>query len=441
MNIAEYIKNQLPLWPNWINAILLRCNVFGRLVYGKSYQYYRKTIGKIDPTKKLLDMVNYAIKNVPYYREKYGNLEIHSIEDFETKIGFIDKDEVMSNWDKFIADNADLSKCITGTTGGTSGKALKLIIPKNRYSIDRAFTHKQLHKFGWNYDTFAVIRNNKLDSGKDYIINPIMKLVIFDAFRLNEEYARTICKTMKKYHIHCIHAYPSALFQFCKLCKKVDLDLSFIKLCRLTSEQITEDEMHFFKYNFNFKLSYSYGHSERLILAGNTPSNDNYLVEENYGYLELVNNNHVIKSTDTLGEMVGTSFNNRYFPLIRYKTGDYTTYCSMGEQRMLGKIQGRWQNSLIYCADGRKISTASLNLHNHIYEKIYGLQYLQEKKGELKILIIKGKTYDDSTEQEILSFYKKCLGNDTVINIKYVDKLTLKPNGKFVLLISNIKHD
>lgn len=441
INIAEYIKNQLPLWPNWINAILLRCNVFGGLVYGKSYQYYRKTIDKIDPTKKLLDMVNYAIKNVPYYREKYGNLKIHSIEDFETKIGFIDKDEVMSNWDKFIADNADLSKCITGTTGGTSGKALKLIIPKNRYSIDRAFTHKQLHKFGWNYNTFAVIRNNKLDDDKDYIINPIMKLVIFDAFRLSEEYARTICKTMKKYHIHCIHAYPSALFQFCKLCKKVDLDLSFIKLCRLTSEQITEEELHFFKHNFNFKLSYSYGHSERLILAGNTPFTDNYLVEENYGYLELVNNDKVIKSTDTLGEMVGTSFNNRYFPLIRYKTGDYTTYCSMGQQRMLGKIQGRWQNSLIYCADGRKISTASLNLHNQIYEKIDGLQYLQEKKGELNILIVKGKTYDDCTEQEILSFYKKCLGNDTDINIKYVDKLTLKPNGKFVLLISNIKHD
>ena len=346
--------------------------------------------------------------------------------------------EFMSNWDKFVADNADLSKCITGTTGGTSGKALKLIIPKNRYSIDRAFTHKQLHKFGWNYNTFAVIRNNKLDDDKDYIINPIMKLVIFDAFRLSEEYARTICKTMKKYHIHCIHAYPSALFQFCKLCKKVDLDLSFIKLCRLTSEQITEEELHFFKHNFNFKLSYSYGHSERLILAGNTPFTDNYLVEENYGYLELVNNDKVIKSTDTLGEMVGTSFNNRYFPLIRYKTGDYTTYCSMGEQRMLGKIQGRWQNSLIYCADGRKISTASLNLHNQIYEKIDGLQYLQEKKGELNILIVKGKTYDDCTEQEILSFYKKCIGNDTVINIKYVDKLTLKPNGKFVLLISNI---
>lgn len=438
MNIAEYIKNQLPLWPNWINAILLRCNVFGGLAYGKSYRHYCKTIDEIDPTKRLLDMVNYAIKNVPYYRDKYGDMEIHSIEDFETKIGFIDKDEVMSNWDKFIADNADLSKCITGTTGGTSGKALKLIIPKNRYSIDRAFTHRQLHKFGWNYDTFAVIRNNKLDDSKDYIINPVMKLVIFDAFKLSEEYVRTICKTMKKYHIHCIHAYPSALFQFCKLCKKVNLDLSFIKLCRLTSEQITEEEIFFFKHNFNFKLSYSYGHSERLILAGNTPSTDNYLVEESYGYLELIKKNKVIKSTGTLGEMVGTSFNNRYFPLIRYKTGDYTTYHSIGGQRILGKIQGRWQNSLIHCADGRKISTASLNLHNELYEKINGLQYLQEKKGELNILIIKGERFDSNAEQCLYSFYEKCLGNDMVINIKYVDKLILKPNGKFILLISNI---
>ena len=438
MNIADYIKNKLPQWPNWLNVILLKCNVFGGWVYGKSYRHYSKTIDEINPEEKLLEMVNHAIKNVPYYRERYGDLVVRSIDEFEEKIDFIDKDEVMANWDKFIADDADLSKCITCTTGGTSGKPLKLLIPKNRYVVDRSFTHRQLYQFGWNHDIFAVIRNNNLDDEKDYIINPIMKLVIFDAFRLNEDYVKTICKTMKKFNIHCIHAYPSALFQFCKLCKKEQLDLSFIKLCRLTSEQITEEEMLFFKQNFSFKLSYSYGHSEKLLLAGNSPDTENYIVEENYGYFELVNDNKIIKSTDSFGEIVGTTFNNIFFPLIRYKTGDYSQYVQYDPVRILGKIQGRWQDTMIYCADGRMVSTASLNLHNDIYDKVDGLQYVQNKKGELIILIIKGSGYSDATEQYVLSYYKTCLGIDTKIYIEYVDKLRLKPNGKFVLLISNV---
>lgn len=38
MGLADYIKTELPQWPNWINRILLRLFFFGNKVYGKSYE-------------------------------------------------------------------------------------------------------------------------------------------------------------------------------------------------------------------------------------------------------------------------------------------------------------------------------------------------------------------------------------------------------------------
>lgn len=442
MSIAEYVKNRLPLWPNWVNFFLLKINVLGGFAYSGAYVRYKKHLDDIEPEKRLLDMVNFAIRHVPYYRERYGGLEIRSLSDFESKIGYIDKDEVMSHWSQFVADGADLSKCITGTTGGTSGKAMKLLTPRNRYVVDRAFTHRQLGRFAWHYDTFAVIRNHKIPKGRDYLINPVMKLVTFDAFRLDASYVRKVHALMKKMRIRCIHAYPSVLFRFCKLCQEQDLDLSFIRLCRLTSEQITEEQMVCFK-QIGFKLSYSYAQSERLVLAGNRPDSDAYFVESAYGYCELIGEDRsLIKESGKMGEIVGTCFNNYYFPLIRYRTGDYSSYekdvAETPYEKILSTVYGRWQSTLIYCGDGRQVPTSSLNLHDSLYEKIDGLQYIQTEKGKLDILVIKGVGFDEHVESALYAHFIRCLGAQTVIKIRYVDSLIHQPNGKFLLLISKI---
>ena len=442
-NLPDYIRNNVVNWPNWVNVILLKCNIFKGLTYGFSYLKFSKGIDEINPEKKLLDIVNYAIKNVPYYREKYGNICISSVEEFERTIDFISKDDVIKQWDKFIADGADLLKCNKGTTGGTSGKPLVLLTPKNRYVVDMACTHRQLRKFGWSYDTFAVIRNHKLAKDKDYSINPFMKLVYFDAFRLDDTYVEIIYKVIRRLNIKCIHAYPSSLFLFCKLCIKKKLDLSFIKLCRLTSEQITDEQINLFS-RFHFQISCSYAQSERVVLAGNAPYVDDYIVESTYGYCELIDSNsNVIKQKGQNGEIVGTSFNNYYFPLIRYKTGDYSSYTESVEDKPFNKIltpiKGRWQSTFIYCRNGRKLSTASLNLHNDLYEKIDGIQYIQEKIGVLNVLIIKGRSYTDETEFALKNFFQECMGEDSIVNISYVDRLIRQSNGKFLLLISKVK--
>lgn len=446
MGLADYIKTELPKWPNWINGILLKMNFFGSLVYGRGYKQFRKTMELSNPEDRLIEIVNYAIENVPYYRKKYGNLRVNSKKEFEEKIGFIDKDEVMENWEDFLVDNIDWNKCMTGTTGGTSGKPLKLVLPKSRYIHSLAFWHKELEWFGWKYHTRGVIRNHKLPENRDYMISPILKEIIFDAFRIDEKYAKKIWTILKKRNIKYMHCYPSALFQFLKLCKKQNLDVSFIKACFLASEGVTEVQRHFIEDEMGISIYSFYGHSEKLIMAGNCTKCKAYHIEESYGYCELIDSEgKVITETGVMGEMVGTTFVNKYFPLIRYKTGDYSQYSTMDScplhhkhYRLLDGVIGRWDKSLIYRADGTTTSITAMNLHGEIYEHIDGLQYIQEEKGKLKVLIIKNDKYTVNDEQYMIKHHSMAMKSESGVSIEYVDKLIYQQNGKFLPLISKV---
>lgn len=443
MNIADYIKNKLPQWPNWLNVILFKCNIFGSWVYGKSYRHYSKTIDKINPKEKLLEMVNYAIKYVPYYRERYGDLVVRSIDEFEEKIDFIDKDEVMANWDKFIADNADLSKCIAGTTGGTSGKPLKLVNSKDRFSVELAFMHKMWMTTGWKYDLRGVIRNHKLPDSRIYILNPITKELIFDAFRMSSDYAAKIVQTLRHFKVKYIQAYPSAAYQFCKICKSNGLDISFLRCFLCGSEAVTKEQYLFIEDVMGIKVFSWYGHSEKLILGGTIDTSHNIYIEPHYGFFELIDKNDgVISEKGKIGEITGTTFFNRYMPLIRYKTGDYAVlyedHIDINEYAVLSDIYGRWDKNLIYKKDGTTTSITALNLHNGIYERIDGLQYIQNEIGVLELNIIKGAGYTSLTENELISYIENALEGELKVKIKYVDKLMTLPNGKFLPLISFI---
>lgn len=445
MNLADYIKNRLPYWPNWINLLLLRFNFFGGKVYGRSSIAFKEQIPNIKPEEKLLQMVNYAIKNVPYYRSRYAGLEIHSIEEFKEKIAFIDKDEVMAHWDEFLVDNIDWSKCVVGTTGGTSGKPLKLVQPKNRYVVEAAFVSAIREKSGWNHIPRALIRNHKLPVNRDFMLNPITKDFIFDAFRMNEEYAAKIYAVMRKYRVEYIHAYPSAAYQFLKLCDNQKLDLGFIKCCMLSSEALTEEQVHFIWDELHIPISITFGHSEKLILAANNCENFDYLVEPGYGFFELVGEeNKDIAQLGKIGEMVGTTFYNQYMPLIRYRTGDYAEYGGIRRDSdgvkkiVLHKIYGRRNSSAIYKHDGTITSITALNLHGDFYTHIDGMQYLQEERGELIVLIIKNRLYTEEDECFILEHLGYAMGGKEYVSIRYVDKLIYQPNGKFLPLVSKI---
>ena len=443
--MKKTILNNITKLPTFINKIFLVLNRFPSIIYGKDYTKLTKVLLEetmYNNENDLIKLVNYSIDNVPYYK-KYK--KIFDIKGFESQFDFIDKDIVSHNFDNLKSRAINESDYDFVSTGGTSGKPLKLLVHKNRFIIELAVMHSMWSRVGFMNHTRAVIRNKRLDSNQDYIINPITKEIIFDGFRLNDFYFKKIYEIIKKFNIEYIHAYPSTAYEFSKFINKKKLNVSFVKAFLSGSENVHKYQKEFIESKLGVRFYSWFGHSEKLILGGYCRDSEVYHIEPRYGYFELVDENgHVIKTPGEIGEIVGTTINNYGMPLIRYKTGDFAEYvgdyCNKCQRRttLIKNIKGRWNGNKIYGADGSIITSTALNFHDDLYSVIEGLQYIQKQKGFLDVLIIKNTNFTEKDHQKLKFHYKSKFSSETVINIKFVDKLIRKPNGKFVELISSV---
>ncbi|MBV5330238.1 MAG: phenylacetate--CoA ligase family protein [Chlorobium sp.] len=448
-SIKTKILNTISLLPNSINHCLLALNKDPVRVYGNRYGAYsvflRDSELQYDPLPKLFESVNDAIGRVPYYRQRYGERKISSLAEFEERIGFIDKETILANYQEFMADGIDLSSYDHGTTGGTSGKPLQLIAPRDRYVVEMATMHSLWGRASYRFDVRGVIRNKRLNDGQVYRINPITREVIFDGFRLNNNYFSQIYETITKHSIRFIHCYPSTAYEFSTFMLEKQLDTSGITAFLSGSENIFDYQRELIQGRLGIRFYNWYGHSEKLVLAGYCAGSDNYHVEPTYGYFELVDETgKVVREPGAMGEIVGTSFHNPGMPFIRYRTGDFAEYvgdyCPFCGRHLplIRNIRGRWSGDRIYNADGTFVTTTALNLHNDLYQVINGMQYLQERKGELSVLIVKSPVYNEAHEKALYAHFQGKLNADTSVSIRYVDRLLRKPNGKFVHIISTV---
>lgn len=446
--MKDRILAQITKLPLWLNRFLMKLNINPNFIYGNDYGRYKKFVKKnysqYDNEQNLLDLVNYAIKSVPFYAKKYK--KINTINDFKTEFGFIDKDIISENLNNFISTEIDLKDYVLGTTGGTSGNPLKMYLPKDRHIFELGTIHNMWEEVDFKHNIRAVIRNKRLNEDQDYIINPITKEIIFDGFRLNEDYFFKIYKILKSYNIKFIHAYPSNAYSFSKFLYKHKLDVSFIKSFLSGSENVSQYQIDFIKNKLGINFYTWFGHSEKLVLGGFCKNSNVYHIEPTYGYFELLDENGKdITTPGKIGEIVGTTLHNKGMPLIRYKTDDFAeyvgNYCPHCNRHLIlvKNIQGRRSGSKIYGGDGSITTATALNFHDDLYLYISGIQYIQEEKGILDVLIIKGDNFNEKIDKRLNDYYKSKFSSDTIINIKYVEKLIKKPNGKFVDLISKIK--
>lgn len=448
MIAKEKILKNIINFPVGVNKVLIKLNFAPGLFYGKGYLKRKKFLKKGRDefaSEKVINLVNDAIKSTPFYSNLYKS-PVLSIEDFSEKIGFINRNTLVEQFDDLISTNINKDQYTEVTTGGTTGRPARFLIPKNRHIVELSTMHSMWHRTGWNYHTRGVLRNHILHENEIFRINPVTKEFIFNNFRLSSEYVRQIYQTLLKYKINFIHAYPSAAYQFCLLCKEQGLDLGFIRAFLCGSEGIIDFQKKLIVDELGLKLYSWYGHSEKLILGGYCENTDHYHIEPQYGFFELIGkNNEPIVTSGEFGEIVGTTINNYGMPLIRYRTGDFAEYvgdhCEKCGRKMvvIKNIQGRWDKNQIFRKDGTYITTTALNLHSELYKVIDGLQYIQESRGILRVLIIKGSNFQQDHERAFFKHFSDAMGSDSEVNIEFVESLISQPNGKFVQLISKIK--
>ncbi|HEY4373048.1 MAG TPA: hypothetical protein VGN52_14050 [Burkholderiales bacterium] len=238
------------------------------------------------------------------------------------------------------------------------------------------------------------VRGADKPGGQLWMHEPIKRECIFSTDHLERRYMPQYVAVLREQRPVQIHAYPSALLPLAQWLAEFPCGefSGGVQGILLTSENIQQVQLQVFRRAFpNARIVSHYGHSERVLMGVADGESAQYVFFPLYGHLELVDAaGHRIDAPGVAGEIVGTSFDNRVMPFVRYRSGDLGTWSEQpnGLPAVLQSIDGRTQDFVV-CRDRRLVSVTTLGAA-HFAELAAAemIQYEQREPGcvELKVV-------------------------------------------------------
>ncbi len=411
--------------------------------YKEGFKQSLKFYQSVDLTEKHdlnFDKVKEVIKDCSYYN-------LNSADRFYD-LPVINKEIIKKDYDRIVNKNY-LSAFIY--TGGTTGSGLK-------FPVSQEFIDHQWALF-WK---FRIMHGIGLDSWCAYLIGKTLlkkernkppywvksylsKQLLLSLPHLNSGTIKLFLEQIKKSNIRWIHGYPSALNLMTQLIKEKGLSLLAkelgISVITTSSEILYQYQKENIEEVFNCKVRQLYGLTEGVANIFECEEGSLH-VDETFSYVEFIEDPNLTGHF----KIVGTSYHNKAFPLLRYDTGDSVLLqdnkfkCRCGRNsRVVKEIIGREQDYLIMPDYTKRVRIGSI-----IFRELMNVkkaQIIQREVGKAKFYIVKGPAYDLKDEKTLLNNIENYLGGDFKADIIYTDTLQASKNGKIRLIINELDYE
>jgi len=405
--------------------------------------------------RELQRLASHCYANVPYYRELFDRLaltdrDIRRPEDLQ-KLPLLDREQVVRNVNGLTAANVPRRRLLYQTTGGTSGKPMAIYVDcRDTIQRDRAFWDAFTARTGRKPGGWVVsLRNDVLAGTAKWDSNVRTRVLRLDPFKLTPQSVSDYVDAINRSGVPHLHTYPSAAATLLTLARgKRDLRDSPIRWILATSENVYPGQRALLEAGFNCRCCSMYGHTERLVFAGECEHSTDYHVYPEYGIVELIDGaGAVITGPGVRGEIVGTGFINDAMPLLRYRTGDYAEYtgghpCACGRAYpRLTNVVGRWLQEMIVRPDGALVSITALNMHSDVFDRVNQFQFYQEDPKEVVLRVVPAAGYSLRDERAIRLSLSEKLGSAIELRICPVESIPRAATGKHRFLIQKLPVD
>ena len=405
--------------------------------YGKVFRYWKRLIKKgVDIKRDPNDTVKYAVNNFTFYKNLYKNIDINDW----NNIPLLNKSLIQKHLKEF---ESTYIKKLYVTTGGVTGKPAKFFQSNNVWYKEMAYAYSFFNQFGYKPPSLkASFRGadfSSLKKNEYWLINPHHYEINFSPFHISDITIVEYVDKLNDLKPDFFHGYPSIFLSLAKHMQDKGLKLNYTpKSFFLVSEGYNKKDIKFLQTFFNCKMRSFYGQSERIVFAIADDDLENYKADLNYGYFELVDSlGNVITECNLVGEIVATSYDNFAMPLIRYKTGDYTSYSDF-ENKVFKKITGKWGQLFLFGFNKEKISLTALNLHSEELDDILKMQFIQSDYGKVEVLIVfihhKEKYFVDNIQNLLINR----VGSNIDFSLRQTNDFITTSRGKSPLIINKI---
>src|SRR5438477_453357 len=326
--------------PRWVQSML--GTAYRQLPqawrYGARYGEFKKlaTAGEAWPLEhiqnyqlnQLRAALHHAASYCPYYQKSFLRAgfrpeSVHSPADLK-QCPILEKGNLQEHLNEMVSTDLPASQRLYMTTGGSTGVPVGFYLQKGvSRPKEQAFLDAMWRRAGY-FDgaRLAVIRGHVTSSradGRIAFYDATRDWLMLSSYHLTPERMPEYLETLEKFKPDFLHAYPSAALQLAEYLDKCGQTWrSPLRGLLCGSERLTLPQKRLLERVFKCRAYRWYGHSERVVLAGEGARSELFYFFPQYGFVEFGPPNE-----EGLREVIGTSFHNLALPLIRYRTGDY----------------------------------------------------------------------------------------------------------------------
>ena len=277
-------------------------------------------------SKQLQAIVAFHLEHTPFYKALCGGI---NTSDWHT-LPVLTKADLQQPLTDRLSDKYTIKTVHKHKTSGSSGTpfefakdnfahAMTWVTFMQRYSwfnIDLN-TSKQARFYGIPLDKKAYYKERL----KDWLGNRFR----FSVFDLSDAALDKVLYKFMRTKFNYINGYTSAIVQFAKYLERKNIILKDVcptlEVCIVTSEMLFEDDKKLLEKQLNINIVNEYGAAELGLIAFED-KNDNWMVNSNHLYIEILDNNNQPVPFGQPGKIVITDLYNRAHPFIRYELGD-----------------------------------------------------------------------------------------------------------------------
>ena len=377
----------------------------------------------------------------------------------------LEKRDLIEHLPELVSQEIPASQRLYITTGGSTGVPVGFYLQKGISRPKEQAFWETIWRRGGYFDgaRVAVIRGHVVTSkaaGQIATYDATRDWLMLSSYHLTEERLPDYLSAIEQFKPDVLHAYPSAALQLAEYLEKAGQSWRTpLRGLLCGSEQLTLPQKRLLERVFGCRPYRWYGHSERVVLAGEGQDSELFYFTPQYGFVEFGP-----ADTDGLREVIGTSFHNLALPFVRYRTGDYVRLLEDSILRgpwsvirefqhqpetqapaadlefpwpAVSEVAGREQEFLV-SASGRRISLTAFNMHDEIFDDLYAVQFYQEAPGRAEFRYMPGPHFHSSRLDQIEAGIRRKLGDDFQVELRAVKEVEKTARGKHRWLVSKV---
>ena len=406
------------------------------------------SVGEIEAyqNEKLRSLVRYAYEHVPYYRERWKALRI-SPEDVRSradlyKLPVLTKEEIRQHAEQFVSEKISRRELLPRHTSGTTGKALHFYMTKEAVAFQWAVWWRHRLRFGiapgaWHAN-FTGQRVVPITQRRPpyWRWNGPMRQVLINMQSLAPSKIASVVELLNSQHFEFYAGYPSFIHMFALNAADAGLRLASPPRVIFTgAENMLDFQRRDIQAFTGAILTDHYGCTEACVNASRCPE---FVYHEDFEFCIMEG---LDRPGDSAKTIVCTGFACEAFPFIRYEVGDTAVWqdnpCSCGRQSsVLSRIDGRCDDYIV-TPEGARIARLDYLFKDAL--NVREAQIIQEKLGEIKVLVVRRPEYSTKDELDIRRDIRTWLSPSLQVHFEYVNEIPRGVNGKFRAVLSKLR--